>query len=57
MKKYLSGSRIWTDMPEQTVDPDEMPQNAVSHQGLHCLPLIQQFLDKTLGSELYLFKF
>ena len=38
------------------VDPDEMPQNATSHQGLHCLPLIQQVLDTTLGSKLYLFK-
>lgn len=25
------------------VDPDETPQNAASHQGLHCLPLIQLF--------------
>ena len=40
-----------------TLDPDEMPQKAVSHQGLHCLPLIQQFLDTTSGSKLYLFKF
>ena len=40
-----------------SVDPDEMPQNAASHQGLHCLPLIQQFLDTTSGSKLYLFKF
>ena len=39
-----------------SVDPDEMPQNVASHQGLHCLPLIQQFLD-TSGSKLYLFKF
>ena len=23
-------------------------QNAASHMGLHCLPLIQQFLDRTL---------
>ena len=28
-----------------SVDPGETPQNAASHQGLHCLPLIQQFLD------------
>ena len=40
-----------------SVDPDETPQNVVSHQGLHCLPLIQQFLDTTSGSNLYLFKF
>ena len=29
-----------------SVDSDEMPQNAASHQGLHCLPIIQQFLDR-----------
>ena len=28
-----------------SVDPDETPQNVASHQGLHYLPLIQQFLD------------
>ena len=39
-----------------SLDPDEMPQNAASHLGLHCLPLIQQFLDTTSGSELYWFK-
>ena len=26
-----------------SVDPDEMPQKAASHQGLHWLPSIQQF--------------
>ena len=25
-----------------------------SHEGLHCLPLLQQLLDTTLGSKLYL---
>ena len=40
-----------------SLDPDETPQNAASHLGLHCLPLIQQFLDTTSGSELYWFKF
>ena len=39
-----------------SVDPDETPQNAASHLGLHCLQLIQQFLDTTSGSELYWFK-
>ena len=48
---------IQTDKPEQTVDPNETPQNAASNLGLHCLPLIQQFLHKILGSKLYLFKF
>ena len=37
-----SDSQAWAN----SVDPDEMPQNVVSHQGLHCLPLIQQFLDQ-----------
>ena len=40
-----------------SVDPDEMLQHTASHQGLLCLPLIQQFLDTTTGSTLYLFKF
>ena len=39
------------------LDPDETPQVAASHLGLHCLPLIQQFLDTASGSELYRFKF
>ena len=39
------------------VDPDETPLKAASHQGLHCLPPIQQFLGTTSGSKLNLFKF
>ena len=27
----------------KSVDPDQTPQNAVSDQCLHCLPLCQQF--------------
>ena len=42
---------------ENSVDPYETPQNVASHQGLHCLPLIKQFLDITSGSKLYLFRF
>ena len=34
---------IRTGIPKQTLDPDQTPQNAASNQGLHCLPLIQQF--------------
>ena len=36
-----------------------MLQNVAAHHGLHCLPLIQWFLDTTyvLGSILYLVKF
>ena len=33
-----------------SVDPDQMPQNAASDQGLHCLPLIQQFLHTSIDS-------
>ena len=40
-----------------SVDPDQMLQNAASDQGLHCLPLIQQFLDKSIDSKMELFKF
>ena len=41
---------------DNCVDPDEMPQFVASQQGLHCLPLLQLFLDTTLGSKLFLFK-
>ena len=51
--RMYSDRQAWAN----SVDPDETPQNAASHQGLHCFPLIQQFLDKISGSKLYLFKF
>ena len=47
---------IWSDRREQTVYPDETPQNAASHLVLHCLPLIQLFSDTTLGSKLFKFQ-
>ena len=48
-----------TDRPEQTynVDLDQMLQNPVSDQGLHCLPVIQQFWGAVTDSQMYLFKF
>ena len=51
--------RMYWDRQAQanSVDQDETKQNVVSHQGLHCLTLIQQFWDTTPGSKLYLFKF
>ena len=49
----FSDRQAWAN----SLDPDETPQNAASHLGLHCLPLILQFLDTTSGSELYWFKF
>ena len=48
-----SDKQTWAN----SIDPNETPQNAASQQGLHCLPLIQQFLDRTSDSKLYLFKF
>ena len=35
--KYLDGQA-----KENGVDPDQMPQNVASDQGLHCLVLIKQ---------------
>ena len=49
--RMYSGRKAWAN----SVDPDETPHSAASHQGQHCLPLIQQFLDKTSVSKLYLF--
>ena len=40
-----------------SVDPDKTLQNVASHQGVQSLPRIQQFLNTTSGSKLYLFKF
>ena len=34
------------------MDPDQMLQNAASDQGLHSLPLIQQFLDSLTGNKM-----
>ena len=35
-----------------SIDPDLMPQNTASDQGLHCLPLIQQALATMTGSKM-----
>ena len=35
-----------------SVDPDQMPQNVASDQGLYCLPFIEQFLDRPWDSEM-----
>ena len=44
---------IRTDRPEQTVDPDHMPQNVASDQGLHCCPLIRQYFKHISGTDFY----
>ena len=50
---YLMDKQAWAN----SADPDGMPQNVASDQGLHYLPLIQQSLDTRSDSKLYLFKF
>ena len=44
-------------MLANSVDPGQMLQNAASDLGLNCLPLIQQFLDKSTASQIDLFEF
>ena len=39
-----------------SADPDQMLQNA-SDQGLHCLPLTQQYLDSSTGSKMDFFNY
>ena len=50
--KY-SDRQVWA----KSVDPDQMLQNAASDPGLHCLPLIQYFLDTSTGNKMDLFRF
>ena len=38
--------QVWAN----SVDPDQMLQNAASDQGLHCWLLIQQFLNTLTGN-------
>ena len=38
-----------TDKSADSVDPNQMLRNAVSDQCLHCLPLIQQYLNTSTG--------
>ena len=41
---------------ENSVNPDQTPQNAASDQGLHCLLQTQMFLDTSADSKMVLFK-
>ena len=51
--KY-SQRQVWAN----SVDPDQMPQNVASDLGLHCLLLIQHYLDQTgKGNKMDMFKF
>ena len=48
--EYL-GRQAWVN----SVDPDQMLQNAASDLGLHCLPSIQQVSDTSKSSEMDMF--
>ena len=39
------------------VDPDQMPKNVASDLSLHCLPLMDQYLDSLAGTKIDSFKF
>ena len=52
LKYIIFSLSIGIDKPEQTLVPDQIPQNVESDQGLHCLPITQQFLDTSTGSKL-----
>ena len=51
-RKYLERP-TWTN----SIDPDQMLQNAASDLGLYCLSQIKQFLDTSKGSKIDLIKF
>ena len=40
-----------------SVDPDQISQNTASDLGLNCLPLIQPFLDTSIGSKMNVLEF
>ena len=41
---YRNNPKYWNLQAfANSVDPDQMPQNAASDLGLHCLPYVQQY--------------
>ena len=44
--RKIMGQTVWAN----NADPDQTPLNAASDQGLHRLPLIQQFSGTSTGS-------
>ena len=50
---YHNNLTYWNRLARANhVDPDQMPRNVASDLGLQCLPLIQQFLDTSTGSQM-----
>ena len=58
MIMYHNNPEYWDRQTwANSVDPDQTLQNATSDQGLHCLSLIQLFLDTSTGCQMELLKF
>ena len=56
-EKYHNNPKYWDKKAfANSVDPDQMPQNAASDQGLHYLPY-RNILDTSRGSTMDYFKF
>ena len=57
--EYCNNPKYWDRQAwANSVDPDQMPQNVASDQGLQCLPLIQHnFLDTSTRSKINVLKF
>ena len=56
--KYHIYPEYWDGQTSaNSVDSEQMLQNAASDQGLHCVQLVQQFLDMSSSSKIELFKF
>ena len=50
-QEFVSNNLIFDPLNEQlanTADPDQMPQNAASDQGFHCLQIVQSFYFKNI---------
>ena len=57
IRYYHNNPKYWDRQAwVNSVDPDQMPQNAASDQGLHRLPLTT-ILDTLAGSKIDFFKF
>ena len=54
---YYTILSIGTQARENSVNLDQIPQDVASNQCLHCLPLIEQFLDTSVCCEIVLLIF
>ena len=54
---YHNNPNVVTDRSEQTVYTRSDAAAVASDQGLHCLPLVQQYLNTSTDSGTYFFQF